>query len=123
MALRAEILDIHTRAKGVSMATMISFAFNTMIGQVTSIAITNIGYRFHFVFVVCNSANALFFLGLLAGDTQDPVRGNVRAVDERAALHAGQEQERSRRGEHCGREGDCGSSYGRYYDGSQKALG
>ena len=29
----AEIFDTHTRAKGVSLATMMSFGFNTMIGQ------------------------------------------------------------------------------------------
>lgn len=29
-----------------------------MIGQVTGIAITNIGWRFYVVFVVCNFSNA-----------------------------------------------------------------
>lgn len=55
----AEVFDTHTRSKGVSIATMTSFAFNTMIvcyspypdllrvltvlsqGQVTPIAMTN----------------------------------------------------------------------------------
>jgi len=36
---------------GVSIATMASFAFNTMIGQVTPIALTDIGWRFYLVFV------------------------------------------------------------------------
>lgn len=40
---------------------MTSFAFNTMIGQVTPIAIEKIGYKFYIVFVVCNFINALFF--------------------------------------------------------------
>jgi hypothetical protein len=35
----AEMFDTHTRAKGVSLATMTAFAFNTMIGQITPIAL------------------------------------------------------------------------------------
>ena len=37
----AEILDTRTRSKGVSIATMTSFAFNTTIGQVTKPAMTS----------------------------------------------------------------------------------
>ena len=33
-------------------ATMTSFAFNTMIGQITPIAMTNIGYKYYFLFIV-----------------------------------------------------------------------
>lgn len=40
---------------------MVSFAFNTMIGQVTPIAMENIGWRFYILFVVCNFTNALYF--------------------------------------------------------------
>lgn len=40
----AEIFDTHTRSKGVSITTMVSFAFNTMIGQVTDLAIRDVGY-------------------------------------------------------------------------------
>lgn len=61
----AEIFDTHTRSKGVSIATMVSFAFNTMIGQVTDLAITNVGWRYYLVFVVCNLANAVFFYAVL----------------------------------------------------------
>ncbi|GES58915.1 MFS sugar transporter [Aspergillus terreus] len=61
----AEVFDTRTRSKGVSIATMTSFAFNTMIGQVTPIAMTNIRYRFYFVFIICNFTNALFFWALL----------------------------------------------------------
>ncbi|KAJ9415685.1 general substrate transporter [Fusarium oxysporum] len=43
----AEIFDTRTRAKGVSLATMTSFAFNTMIGQ------------YYLLFVICNFTNAL----------------------------------------------------------------
>ena len=37
----AEVFDTRTRSKGVSIATMTSFAFNTMIGQVTPIAMVS----------------------------------------------------------------------------------
>lgn len=40
----AEVFDTRTRSKGVSISVMVSFAFNTMIGQVTPIALANIGY-------------------------------------------------------------------------------
>ncbi|MCJ1313467.1 hypothetical protein MMC25_007145 [Agyrium rufum] len=61
----AEIFDTRTRSKGVSIATMTSFAFNTMIGQTTGIAFGSIGYRFYIVFIVCNFTNALFFWAIL----------------------------------------------------------
>lgn len=48
----AEIFDTKTRAYGVMIATMTSFAFNTMIGQVTPIAMEDIGYKFYILFVV-----------------------------------------------------------------------
>lgn len=57
----AEVFDTRTRAKGVSIATMTSFAFNTMIGQVTPIAMTRVRYRFWILFIVCNFTNAIFF--------------------------------------------------------------
>jgi len=57
----AEIFDTRTRSKGVSIATMVSFAFNTLIGQVTDTAMTNIGYRYYFLFIICNFTNAVFF--------------------------------------------------------------
>lgn len=36
---------------GVCIATMTSFAFNTLIGQVTPIALQNIGYKYYYLFV------------------------------------------------------------------------
>jgi MFS family permease len=51
----AEIFDMKTRSKGVSIATMTSFAFNTMIGQTTSVALndkTGIGWRWYILFIV-----------------------------------------------------------------------
>lgn len=61
----AEIFDTRTRAKGVSLATMTSFAFNTMIGQVTPIAMAAVGWRYYLLFVICNFTNAAFFWALL----------------------------------------------------------
>ena len=61
----AEVFDTRTRAKGVSLATMTSYAFNTMIGQVTPIAMESVGYRYYFVFIICNFTNAVFFWLLL----------------------------------------------------------
>ncbi|KAH8670857.1 general substrate transporter [Xylariales sp. PMI_506] len=70
----AEIFDTHTRSKGVSIATMTSFAFNTMIGQVTDIAITNIGgWKYFVVFIVCNFTNAIFFWLVLPETKQLPL--------------------------------------------------
>ncbi|KAL4744648.1 hypothetical protein BDW72DRAFT_208852 [Aspergillus terricola var. indicus] len=58
----AEIFDTKTRSKGVSIATITSFAFNTMIGHVTDIAISNIGgWRYYIPFCICNFTNAIFF--------------------------------------------------------------
>lgn len=69
----AEIFDTHTRSKGVSLATMTSFAFNTLIGQITSIAIEKIGWRFFIVFAVCNATNALFFYLVLPETKRVPL--------------------------------------------------
>lgn len=55
----AEIFDTKTRAYGVMIATMTSFAFNTMIGQITPIAMTNIGYKYYFLFIVSNLCSDL----------------------------------------------------------------
>lgn len=52
----AEIFDTKTRSKGVSIATMLSFAFNTMIGQVTKPAMTAVGYKYYFLFIVSLTA-------------------------------------------------------------------
>lgn len=69
----AEIFDTHTRAKGVSIATMTSFAFNTMIGQVTPIAMTAVGWKFYILFIVCNFTNALFFWAILPETKKIPL--------------------------------------------------
>ena len=67
------MFDTRTRAKGVSLATMMSFAFNTMIGQVTPIAMQNIGYKFYYLFIICNFTNAVFFWLLLPETAKRPL--------------------------------------------------
>ncbi|KAH8698209.1 sugar transporter STL1 [Phaeosphaeriaceae sp. PMI808] len=69
----AEIFDTKTRSKGVSIATMTSFAFNTMIGQVTGIAMESIGWRFYILFIVCNFTNAIFFYCFLPETAKRPL--------------------------------------------------
>ncbi|KAH6877121.1 general substrate transporter [Thelonectria olida] len=72
----AEIFDTKTRAKGVSIATMISFAFNTMIGQTTSVALddeTGIGWRWYILFIVCNFTNAIWFWMVLPETARRPL--------------------------------------------------
>lgn len=61
----AEIFDTKTRAKGVALATMVSFAFNTMIGQVTKPAMTQVGYRYYFLFIVSTELSRMAIQRLL----------------------------------------------------------
>lgn len=53
------------RLKGVSVGGMTSFAFNTMIGQITPIAVSSIGWKYYVVFIVCNLTNGIFFWAFL----------------------------------------------------------
>lgn len=90
----AEIFDLKTRSKGVSIATMTSFAFNTMIGQTTSVALDDengIGWRWYILFIVglqslvyralllthslqvCNFTNAVFFWAVLPETAKRPL--------------------------------------------------
>ena len=64
-AIPAELFGTAMRTKGVSWGAMTSFAFNTMIGQVTPIAIAAIGWKFYIIFIVCNLTTALFFWAFL----------------------------------------------------------
>lgn len=52
----AEVFDTRTRAKGVSIGVMVSFAFNTLIGQVTPIAMESVGWRYYILFVSRSTA-------------------------------------------------------------------
>ncbi|PSN75545.1 general substrate transporter [Corynespora cassiicola Philippines] len=57
----AEVFDTKTRSKGVSIGVMTSFAFNTLVGQVTPVAMSSVGWRYFLTFVICNFTNAVFF--------------------------------------------------------------
>ncbi|KAI1136170.1 general substrate transporter [Hypoxylon sp. FL0543] len=81
----AEIFDTHTRSKGVSLATMTSFAFNTLIGQITSIAVDAVGWRFFILFAVCNASNALFFYLVLPETKRVPLEQMSTVVFARDA--------------------------------------
>ncbi|KAK7203032.1 general substrate transporter [Myxozyma melibiosi] len=61
----AEVFNTKTRSWGVAISTMTCYAFNTMIGQVTDKAMTEIGYKYYFLFIICNFTNAIFFWALL----------------------------------------------------------
>jgi len=61
----AEIFDTKTRSKGVGIAAMTSFAFNTLIGQVTPIGMEAVAWRFYILFCVTNFTNPLFFWAFL----------------------------------------------------------
>ncbi|OAL47714.1 MFS sugar transporter-like protein [Pyrenochaeta sp. DS3sAY3a] len=69
----AEIFDTKTRSKGVSIATMVSFAFNTMIGQVTKPAMEQVGWRYYLLFIICNFTNAIFFYCFLPETAKRPL--------------------------------------------------
>lgn len=68
-AIPAELFGTALRMKGVSVGAMTSFAFNTMIGQVTPIAVSAIGWRFYIVFIVCNFVNGVVFWAFLPETT------------------------------------------------------
>jgi len=57
----AKLFGTAIRLKGISWGAMTSFAFNTMIGQITPIAVTAIGWRWYIIFTFCNFTNAIFF--------------------------------------------------------------
>ncbi|KAJ5460569.1 uncharacterized protein N7458_002121 [Penicillium daleae] len=61
----SEIFDTKTRAHGVAIGCLVSFAFNTMIGQITDPAIASQGWRYFLLFVICNVTNAIFFWAFL----------------------------------------------------------
>src|SRR3979490_577825 len=52
---------------------MTSFAFNTMIGQVTSFALQAIGWKFFILFCVTNFTNGLFFWDFLPETEKVPL--------------------------------------------------
>ncbi|KAH6683205.1 MFS sugar transporter-like protein [Halenospora varia] len=102
----AEIFDTKTRSKGVSIATMVSFAFNTLIGQITDTAMTNIGYKYYFLFIICNFTNAVFFYLFLPETKHLPLEEMnylftnapyLVAFHDKAAYNAGYAEDLERR--------------------------
>ncbi|KAF2031885.1 general substrate transporter [Setomelanomma holmii] len=69
----AEVFDTKTRSKGVSIGVMTSFAFNTLIGQVTPIAMASVGWHYFLTFVICNFTNAVIFSATLPETARRPL--------------------------------------------------
>ncbi|KAK9465553.1 general substrate transporter [Lipomyces arxii] len=69
----AEIFNIQMRSVGVAIATMSSFAFNTMISQITPIAMQRLRYRFWYLFIICNFTNAIYFYCFLPETGKTPL--------------------------------------------------
>lgn len=69
----AESFNLAIRSKGVAIATMTSFAFNTMIGQVTDKAMAQVGWKYYLLFVVCGFSNAIFFWAFLPESRRIPL--------------------------------------------------
>lgn len=71
---------------------MVSFAFNTLIGQVTGTAMTNIGYKYYFVFIICNFTNAVFFYLFLPETKNLPLEEMNFLFSESPILVAGHDK-------------------------------
>ncbi|KAL9714372.1 hypothetical protein Ac2012v2_002684 [Leucoagaricus gongylophorus] len=52
--LASEVFPTSTRSIGTSVATCSNWAFNTFIGQVSPIALQNVGWRFYILFICLN---------------------------------------------------------------------
>lgn len=90
----AEVFDTKTRSKGISIGVMTSFAFNTMIGQVTGPAIADIGWRYFLVFVVCNFTNAIFFWAFMPETKKLPLEEMNALFSSSSWFVAGQSRNR-----------------------------
>ncbi|GMM33033.1 hypothetical protein DASC09_003580 [Saccharomycopsis crataegensis] len=69
----SESFNLAMRAKGVGLATMVSFAFNTMIGQVTTVAMDQVGWKFYYTFIFCCMSNAIFFWAFMPETRKIPL--------------------------------------------------
>ena len=78
----AEVFDTMARSKDGSIGVMRSFAFNTLIGQITPIAVKNVEWHYFLTFVICNFTNAVFFWATLPETAK-------RALEEMNALFSG----------------------------------
>lgn len=70
--LASEVFPTSTRSIGTSVATCANWAFNTFIGQVSPIALQNVGWKFYMLFICLNFADflaVLFFFPETKGKT------------------------------------------------------
>ncbi|OJJ03472.1 hypothetical protein ASPVEDRAFT_53867 [Aspergillus versicolor CBS 583.65] len=86
----AEIFDTKTRSHGVAIGCLVSFAFNTMIGQITDLAISSQGWRYFLLFVICNVTNAIFFWAFLPETKGVPLEEMNRLFKETGWFIPGQ---------------------------------
>ncbi|RVD88243.1 uncharacterized protein DFL_002435 [Arthrobotrys flagrans] len=77
----AEIFNTATRSKGVAIATMTSFATNTLIGQVSPIALQNVGWKYFMFFIIANFTNAIFFYCILPETSRVPLENMDQLFD------------------------------------------
>ncbi|GAM89638.1 hypothetical protein ANO11243_076770 [Dothideomycetidae sp. 11243] len=90
----SEIFDTKTRAHGVAIGCLVSFAFNTMIGQITDPAINTQGWRYFLLFVICNITNAIFFWAFLPETKGVPLEEMNRLFKESSWFIPGQKLRR-----------------------------
>lgn len=69
----SESFNLAIRSKGVALATMMSFAFNTMIGQVTDKAMQEVKWKYYYLFIFCGLSNAVFFWSFLPETRKIPL--------------------------------------------------
>lgn len=125
----AEIFDTHTRSMGVALATMVSFAFNTLIGQVTDPAMVSVGYRYYYLFILCNFTNAATFYLFLPETARLPLEEMnylftnapfLVAGHSKASYRAGYAEDLERRAQKIKEkgEGDVGVHHEEIADGT-----
>ncbi|KAF8896597.1 sugar transporter, partial [Infundibulicybe gibba] len=101
--LASEVFPTSTRSLGTSVATCANWAFNTLFGQVSPQAMTNIQWKFYLVFVCLNLVDliviALFFpetkgktleeMSIVFGDEISDA-GHRPRIDEKPSLEKGE---------------------------------
>jgi len=95
--LASEVFPTSSRALGTMVATCSNWAFNTMIGQVSPIAMAKVGWKFYMLFVSLNFVDlviiALFFpetkgntleeMNIVFGDQLDTVHAKQKGSTEK----------------------------------------
>ncbi|RDB25726.1 High-affinity glucose transporter [Hypsizygus marmoreus] len=102
--LASEVFPTNTRSIGTSVVTCANWAFNTLIGQVSPLAMTNVKWKFYMLFVSLNLVDfiiiALFFpetkgktleeMNAVFGDEIDTTRVSAEksSSDEKGSIYA-----------------------------------